>query len=90
MNTTTPPPPSGCLVVVTQILVWFLLLTPGVMIAWNVGLHPSGLIDRDISWVTAFGLAMAITIFRSVVSALRRQVVVMPVVTNNATPPPHV
>lgn len=90
MNRTAPTKPPGCLTLIVGLIFWFAFMTPAVMIAWNVGLQPSGLMHNQITWVTAFGLSMAITIFRGIVSALRRKTVVVPVPVSASSllPPP--
>jgi hypothetical protein len=42
--------------------VWYLILTPVVMLFWNVGLEDSGIVDNDINWLTAFALALGLSL----------------------------
>lgn len=59
-------------VAVGTLIAYFLLLTPLIMMAWNVGLHNSGLVPNEISWWTALGLTCAVLVVRGMLSALRK------------------
>jgi hypothetical protein len=56
-------------------LVWYLILTPFIMLAWNIGLEDAGIVANEIGWLTAFGLAVCLTLIRGIVMAGRRPVV---------------
>ncbi len=57
-------------------LVWYAILTPLIMVGWNVGLEPAGIVPSDIGWVTALGLAVAFSLARTLLSSFRRTIVV--------------
>lgn len=47
-------------------LAYYLVLTVGVAIVWNVGLYGAGLVNNKIGFWTAVGLALGVNILRSI------------------------
>ena len=76
MTPETPRPNPFAVMVVSTIFL-FLVLTPCVMVAWNVGLEPAGIVPNSIDWLTSLGLAMAVMILRGIVSAARSTSIIM-------------
>lgn len=46
---------------------YYLVLTIGVAIIWNVGLYGATLVDNKIGFWTSLGLALGINILRSII-----------------------
>lgn len=67
-----PTVATGCGGVLGFLLIWYLFLTPFVMIGWNVGLEPAGIVSNQIDWLTAFGLATVISLIRGMIAAMKR------------------
>lgn len=55
----------GCAAVAAYFVMWFAILTPCIMIGWNVGLEGTGIVSNQITWANAFGLAILFTLARS-------------------------
>ena len=74
--TKVPPKTPGVSAIIGAVIgalaVWYLCLTPFVMIGWNVGLEPAGIVPTQIDWLTAFGLATVISILRGFIAAMKR------------------
>jgi hypothetical protein len=69
--TPTPPPnPSALLVLMFWGWVLYLLvITPLIVLGWNLGLQPAGIVDESIGWMTGVGLAFCTVIVRSIMPA---------------------
>lgn len=63
---------GGCGSLIVYFLLWFAVLTPSLMIGWNTGLENAGIVSREISWTTAFGLAVLFTLFRGILLGMIR------------------
>lgn len=59
-------------VIIAAMIVWYLILTPAIMLFWNVGLENSGIVENEITWVTAFALAVGVTMIGNVLTGRRR------------------
>lgn len=57
---------AGCLLFLILFPALLLLTTVIVLVAWNVGLEGAGIVDNDIGFWTALGLAFVINILRSI------------------------
>lgn len=59
---------AGCLLFIVLFLLSITITTALVFVGWNVGLENSGLVDNEIGWWTAMGIAFLVNIVRSIFS----------------------
>lgn len=64
---------QGCFAILGYFLVWYGVLTPAIMVAWNIGLENAGIVSNNIGWWTALGLAVVVSLLRLILAAGRRR-----------------